>query len=158
MRPNSGNSRTGIAVASLGPHDRELSRRSVSILEGSRNIKPHLRASIPNMKVRESQKRTSWQLLNCLGGSREKRRRYCQTKRLCRLEINDQFKFGGLLHWKIGRFFASENTIDVTGGKSVQLNTIRPIRNQAARGDIEPLIIDGGQLVPRCERNDQFAM
>src|SRR6478672_794728 len=106
----------------------------------------------------KGQQRTPWHLLNGLGGGREKCRRYCQAKLFCCLEIDDEFEFGGCLHRKIGRFFASENAIDVTGGKSVQLNTIRPIRNQAARGDIEPLIVDGGQLVPRRERNDQVAM
>src|SRR5262245_10720744 len=82
--------------------------------------------------------------------------------RLCRepwlSEVDHQLELGRCLHRKVGRLLALEDAIDVASGKSVQLNTIRAIRDQAARGCIEPLIVDPGQLVPCRECNNQIAM
>src|SRR5262245_44863345 len=63
-------------------------------------------------------------------------------------EVDYQLELGRCLYRKVGRLLALEDAVDVASGKSVQLNTIRAIRDQAARGCIEPLIVDRGQLVP----------
>src|SRR5262249_1521567 len=101
--------------------------------------------------------RSKGMLFDHLVGLREKRWRNSNAEGLGRLEVDYQLELRRCLYWKVGRLLALEDAINVASGKSVQFNTIRAIRDQAARGCIEPLIVDRGQLVPCRERNDQIA-
>src|SRR5262245_55260847 len=65
-------------------------------------------------------------------GSLQEDLRNCQTKRLGRLEINDKFKFGGLLNWHV----RGQSTLQYFGYKPCTLpkrsRTIGAIRQHAA--------------------------
>src|SRR5215467_11115067 len=60
-------------------------------------------------------------LFDHLVGEREQLRRNCEAKRLCRLEINQKLKFGGLYDWQVGRPFAFENSPDIDTGLAIGL-------------------------------------
>jgi hypothetical protein len=46
-------------------------------------------------------------------GAAKQGKRYGKTKSLGGFQINDQFDFGGLLNWKIGRLFPLKNPAGV---------------------------------------------
>jgi hypothetical protein len=57
-------------------------------------------------------------LFDHLVGARLHCRRHVEAERLGRLEVEDQFKAGGLLHWEIGRIGAFKNLVDIDGRSS----------------------------------------
>jgi hypothetical protein len=61
--------------------------------------------------------------------------------------VDDKLVFGGRLHRKISRLFASENTVDVAGRAPEPLNVIRRIGDPAAGVDERTLEVDRRQLV-----------
>ena len=65
---------------------------------------------------------------------------------------------GRRLHRQVGRLLALEDAVDVAGGAAVLVDPIRPIGDQAAGGDEGAVGVDGGQLVPGRQRDDQIAM
>src|SRR5262249_205842 len=64
----------------------------------------------------------------------------------------------GRLHRQIGRFFPLEDAIDVASRSPVIIRQVGSIREQSAVSDEGARGIDGGQFIPRSERNDQLAM
>src|SRR5215471_4021815 len=69
-------------------------------------------------------------------------RRNCETKCLRGLEIDHKLVLGRLLNWKIGRFFALKDAINVSGRFAVLIKNIRPIRDQATVCDEKAIGID----------------
>jgi hypothetical protein len=49
--------------------------------------------------------------------------------------------------WQVGRFLATQNSIDVAG--RLPIDEVGPIRGQAPGGEIRALEVDCGQLMPR---------
>jgi hypothetical protein len=106
-----------------------------------------------------SLRRRYWsRLLNHFIGGGEQRRRNSKSKCFGGLEIDHQFKFGRRLNWEIGWLLALEDAIDVTGRPPELVDSIRPVGDQAAFGDVEPIAVNRGQLVPGRKCSDQFAM
>jgi hypothetical protein len=62
------------------------------------------------------------------------------------------------LNWHVGWLFALEDAVDVAGGTPELVDEIRSVGNQAAAGGINAVVIDRGQSMPRCERDNQLAM
>ena len=77
---------------------------------------------------------------------------YVEAERLCGLEINRQIVLGRRLHRQVGRLLALEDAVDVAGGAPVLVDVIRPIGDQAARGDERAFVVDRGQFVPGRQR------
>jgi hypothetical protein len=65
-------------------------------------------------------------LLNYLVGGGEHRRRKVDPESPSRLEIDDEFKFGGLLYWNICGLRAFESLVDVNGRLTENLIITRP--------------------------------
>src|SRR5262249_38552329 len=80
------------------------------------------------------------------------------SERLCGLEVDHQLIFRWRLHRQIGRRLALEDAIDIAGRTPALVDEIRSIGNQAARVGEATFVVDCGQLVPGCERDDQVAM
>ena len=57
-------------------------------------------------------------------------RRHVQAESFRSFEIDDQFKFGRDLHWKVARSFTFEDTIDVPSRAPNYVGTIRSIGDQ----------------------------
>src|SRR5262249_35582588 len=79
-----------------------------------------------------AQKRTWPALFKNLGGAGEDRMRYRDADPLSGLEIDHQFVLGRRLYWQIGRLLALEDAIDIASGASVVIESVRPVRDQAA--------------------------
>ena len=62
------------------------------------------------------------------------------------------------MNWHVGWLFALEDAVDVAGGTPELVDEIRSVGNQAAAGGINAVVIDRGQSMPRCERDNQLAM
>jgi hypothetical protein len=54
---------------------------------------------------------------------------------------------GGCLHWQVGRLLTLEDTINVGRRLPELIDVIRTIGDQAAIGDVESSVVDGGQFV-----------
>src|SRR5262249_25102546 len=52
---------------------------------------------------------------------REKLRRKCQANLFCRLEVNDKFKLGRLLHRQISRFGTFQNLVHVDSSAPIEV-------------------------------------
>jgi hypothetical protein len=65
-------------------------------------------------------------------GSREQCSRHFEAERFGGLDVEHGFVFRRSLHRKVGRFLAFEDTVDVTGGAPVLVDSIRSIGDQAA--------------------------
>jgi hypothetical protein len=79
------------------------------------------------------------------------------SERPCGLEIDCQLVLDRL-HWKISRLLAPQDAIDVTGRTPELVKEIGSVGDQAASGGEEASGVDGGQLMPGRERDDQVAM
>ena len=65
-----------------------------------------------------------------------------KAERLGGFEIDDQFVLGRCLNWKVTRFFAFEDAIDIASRSPELVNVVRPISDQTACGDEEALEVD----------------
>src|SRR5215813_3359507 len=74
------------------------------------------------------------------------------------LQIDHQLIFRWRLHRQIGRPLALEDAIHIAGRTPALVDEIRSVGNQAARVGEATFVVDCGQLVPGCERDDQVAM
>jgi hypothetical protein len=97
-------------------------------------------------------------LFDHLVGAGEQRWWHGETEGPRGLEVNHQLVLGRCLHWQVGRILAPENAIDVPGRASVLIDPIGPVGNQPAGGDKDTVGVDGWQMVPGCEPDNQFAI
>src|SRR5262245_39956837 len=79
---------------------------------------------LPNAAVSKCSKDP---LLDNLVGAREHSRGHAEAKRLCCLKVDDQFVLGRCLHRQVGGLLALENAIDIAGGKTVLVDSVRPV-------------------------------
>src|ERR1700730_11308862 len=97
-------------------------------------------------------------LLYDLISPREERGGHVEPAGLRGLEVEHQLVPGRRLHRKVGGFLASKDAINVAGCAAVLVDIIRTIGGQAAIGDVKARVVNRGQLVPLCQRDDQIAM
>src|ERR1700753_1149972 len=83
------------------------------------------------------QARTPCDLLDDAVGPRQYARRDVDAELFCRLEVDDQFKPGGLHHGQIGRLFALQDTRDVESGLMPGIRKIRPVTEKASGNGID---------------------
>jgi hypothetical protein len=80
-------------------------------------------------------------LFDHLVGTGKKRRLNLQTERFCSLEIDDEFKFDGLLDRQVCWFCALQYLIDVGGRASQQIGYRGSITHQAASFRVEVISV-----------------
>ena len=76
------------------------------------------------------QQRTSARLFDHLVGSGELRRWDGYAERPRGFKVDDEFKFGGLLHWKIARLLTTKNSIDVLSRSLERIFQVVSIRDE----------------------------
>src|SRR6476660_5204725 len=96
----------------------------------------------------------SGQLLDDLVGAREQRGRHRDAKCLSGLEVDYQVVLGRNLNRKIGWLLALEDSINIASRSPVLFQHTRPIRDEAAAGDKEPLEVNSRQLIPSAQCDD----
>src|SRR6516165_1015430 len=96
-------------------------------------------------------------LFDHLVGAREQRLGNGYAKLLRGFEIDDQFKLGRNLYWKVARLFALEDAIDIAGRVTELVEQIGPIRHQAARGGFRAIGVNRWQLVLGRKPDDEIA-
>ena len=74
------------------------------------------------------------------------------------LRLIDQLVLGRRLHRHVGRLLALEDAIDIAGRAPVLVDQIGSVGDQPAGGNNEASEVDGGQLVPSRQCDDQVAM
>src|SRR6516225_217919 len=97
-------------------------------------------------------------LFDHLVGPGEQGRRDCYAERRGRFEVDHQFEFCRSLYWKVGRFLAPENAIDVAGRTPVGVDRIGAIGDQSAAHNVLAQREDRGQTVPCCQSDDQVTL
>ena len=96
-------------------------------------------------------------LFDHLVGGGEQRLRDGYAKLLRGFEIDDQFKFGRDLHWKVPRPFALEDAIDIAGHLRKLVELIGPIGDQTAGGGVHASRVNRWQLVLGRKPDDEIA-
>src|SRR6266851_7342334 len=97
-------------------------------------------------------------LFDYLVGAGEQLRWHVEAKRLRGLEVDHQLVLGWRLYRKVGRLLALEDAVDIAGRASVLVNEIGAIGDQAGGNGVGAFIVDRGQLVPSCQRDNQVPM
>jgi hypothetical protein len=93
-------------------------------------------------------------LLDNLVGAGEQRRRHLEAKRPCGLEVDHELELGRLHDRQVGGLGAVENAADVNTHLAVGIGELRSVAHQAAgRGELPPLV-DRGNCVSRCQRDE----
>src|SRR6266540_547653 len=95
--------------------------------------------------------------LDHLVGERQQRRRDVDGERFGGREINDHFEFCWLRDRQVGWFLAFEDAARIDASELVYVVVVRPVTDQPADIGIFAAVIDGGQRVARCQRDDQCA-
>jgi hypothetical protein len=84
-------------------------------------------------------------------GTGEQCLRHFETQRLGGPKIDGQFVLGRGLHWKISRLFTLKDAIDIGCHRTIRVDRIWTIGNEATVGNGNAIRIDGGEPVPRSE-------
>src|SRR5215472_16985204 len=85
--------------------------------------------------------------------------RHVEADRLGRLEINDKLERGWCLHWKLGRFLALENAINIRSRTPDDIGAVGSIGHQRAFRDVLAKgAVDRGEPIALCQCDDQPAM
>src|SRR5664279_2560368 len=69
-------------------------------------------------------------LFNHLVGAGKQRRRHGEAESLGRLEVDDELILSWLLYWKIARFLAAQNAIDIGRSLPHQVDEIGTVGHQ----------------------------
>ena len=81
-----------------------------------------------------------------------------QTERPGGLEVDDQFKLGGLLDREVAWLSSLENFVDVRGGASANVLDARSVGHQTASVQKHPILINRRQAVRGREVNDPLSV
>src|SRR5207244_9412076 len=84
---------------------------------------------------------------NHLVGTAEHRDRHGDAERLCRLEIDEQLNFGGLLHRQVCGLLAFEDAPGIQAGQPILLLDAGSVRHQPTGRDERAIVIDPGHSV-----------
>src|SRR5262245_22893251 len=105
--------------------------------------------------------RTSLRLahsLDHLAGADEQRRGHVEPERLRSVEVDDHGEPSLRLHWKVSRFLAPKNAIDVRRRAAELVGNIDAVGYQAAAGGKETECVDRRQPILICKRDDPLVM
>ena len=69
----------------------------------------------PRSVTWRSTRLSAYPSLNYFIRAQQEQLRDCETERLCRFEIDDEFEFGGLLDRQVGRLGALQDFVNVAG-------------------------------------------
>src|SRR6476619_2045176 len=97
-------------------------------------------------------------LFDDLVGASEQRRRHFKAERLGSFEVDDQLVLRRRLHRQVGRFFAPQTAVDISGRWPILAYDIGTVADEAAAFDVVAEGIDGRQPMPNHQRVDLFAM
>src|SRR5712671_184892 len=81
-----------------------------------------------------------------------------EAKRLGRLEIDDEIKFGGLFDWDVGRLRPTQNLVDEFGGAAEEVRVVCSIGDQTTRLHVLPGRINCRQSRALCQSVDMKPM
>ena len=96
-------------------------------------------------------------LFDHLVGSHLHRQRYREAKRLRGLEIDEILEFLGLLHRKIGRLFAPEDSVEIRSNLPNLRGNVEIVGDQAARaGATDAAPINGRNPISCCQFDFQL--
>src|SRR5262249_23455138 len=73
-----------------------------------------------------------------------------QPEHLCRLHVDHQLKFGGLLDWNVTRLGPAQDLVDMVGGAPEKVREAWPVGQQTCRFGQLPKAVHGRQT--RCKR------
>ena len=124
----------------------------------ARTVKILLQQYLPGGDLSRCSNVPELRLLDHLLGAGEQRGRHLEAERFGSLEIDDQLVLGRCLHRQVGRLFAFENTINISGGSPLWLDQFRPIGNEAASLYKVAERVDGGQIVPGRDVGEHMGM
>src|SRR5450755_345311 len=79
------------------------------------------------------------------------------AEQLCGLEIDHQVEFGRLDDWKVGRFFALENSPGVDANLSIRVDETGAVAHETARSGKFTADVQRGNRMARCECGDPIA-
>src|SRR6185369_12213492 len=80
--------------------------------------------------------------------------RHCKTERFGSLHVDDQFKFGRLLHRHVSRVGALEDATDIIASYRGGPSAARVVAHQAAGGDEFWPFVNGGDAVSGGQRDE----
>jgi len=121
------------------------------------SFKPQLRSE-NCLLLKRSNKDIRWPLLDDLIGALLKLRGHTEPKCLGGFQVDHQMVFRGQLHREISRLCPTQNPVDVNCGVPPKIPSVDAVRHQPATGDKEAVRVDGRQMKPRGQCDNQFAV
>src|SRR5215203_5463181 len=83
--------------------------------------------------------------------------RHGEAKCLGCLEVDNQFIFGGVLHWQVRRLTAFEYTIDISSSAPELVDAIGPVRDQSPGRNKAAAVVYSWQSMLGSLRDDHTA-
>src|SRR6266446_4958682 len=115
-------------------------------------------AAAPPSSVMNARRFMANHSFNHLVGAGEQGRGHVEAESLCRLEIDQELEFGGLINWDVARFGPFEDLMHIIGHAPEQLREVNRISHQPTGLDVIAVRTHGRQAVLLGELGDQLAV